>query len=525
MLTSGNHSGATRRRALEALDQELDNRTAIESVQDERRIREIQAISQGHDTYSASETHSTSNSPSSLVRNRRRAFRPSERLHRNHRDVFEHGGSMSASPSYTSPPSQLSPASTVPIIESVRNEHDEEDSTIREDWVRSKRRKLDDGTYEKQSKALQYGWKGQVVPGQLRLDVISCDGDDRPSKEDDVSPLNFLQDSPKSYVTKKNRCTVLLKHQGGMPFALTQLMIKSRYQMSIEDGLVFVDINEDGMLDKTSHYDSEYSPKTHYRQRYDSYRPSQEYMNPVRHPDRLRHLRENPVGSHHQNGSSSFNATPVHGFSVHTNSIDSPYEDDNLDDDDNSRSPRPWSRTGREYNTNRDYSFRSWTDRYNQTYHGDRRNSNEDVSRSESEDEDTRSDQDQRQMRQHERFESRRRRILDHFNHTPLIYDQYEDRDNNEATNRSRPHSGNDRRTFAPAFGAPDPANPQPYHHFRHYEGVSSPPKNASNSRSGAFDVHSGRLKPHAKFKLNGNQAGVLIKFDPPVYVFSDPSH
>lgn len=51
----------------------------------------------------------------------------------------------------------------------------------REQRYRAKRRKLDDGTYDDETRVISYGDEGRVTPGPLKMEIIRCDGGDHPS--------------------------------------------------------------------------------------------------------------------------------------------------------------------------------------------------------------------------------------------------------------------------------------------------------------------------------------------------------
>lgn len=73
-----------------------------------------------------------------------------------------------------------------------------------------------------------YGRYGQVEPGKLNMEIHSCDGgifnDERGAK---FAADNVLKNDKSVYCTKGNRCNLVLQHQGGTPFTLTELIIKA----------------------------------------------------------------------------------------------------------------------------------------------------------------------------------------------------------------------------------------------------------------------------------------------------------
>jgi hypothetical protein len=76
-----------------------------------------------------------------------------------------------------------------------------------------------------------YGYYGQVEPGKLELEIEYCDGgiyaEEGPvAASSRWAASNVLKDDSSVYCTKGNRCNLILKHQGGTPFDLTELTIK-----------------------------------------------------------------------------------------------------------------------------------------------------------------------------------------------------------------------------------------------------------------------------------------------------------
>ncbi|RMZ85974.1 hypothetical protein DV737_g218, partial [Chaetothyriales sp. CBS 132003] len=263
-------------------------------------------------------------SPSNLVRTRRRAFRPSERLTRSMRQRLASTADSiisSSSPSSSSVPPPPRPLSPRPRSDSAQRDY-ADSSYGRDTRNRAKRRKLDDGSYDDQPKALTYGHKGQVVPGQLRLELVSCDGREYADPRMPVNswPQTVLEDNVSAYCPNSNRCNMLFKHSSGMPFALTKIVIKvprSGYDTLVREGMVFVAMDDDSLVEKAAKHEIYCSSQAyrHQRQRPDL-RPSQEWNNatrsrsPLHTADRSHYLRD-PAPSYQHVESDPFLASAV----------------------------------------------------------------------------------------------------------------------------------------------------------------------------------------------------------------------
>ncbi|ETN40391.1 uncharacterized protein HMPREF1541_04668 [Cyphellophora europaea CBS 101466] len=249
---------------------------------------------------------------------------------------------------------------------------DSPDTFLNRDYrSRAKRRKLDDGTYEDENKAIKYGHKGQVVPGQLKLDIASCDGGEYQDPNHGMTswPQNALQDDATVYCTKSSRCNMLLRHASGMPFTLTKMVIKaprSGYDAPIQEGMIFVAMTDEDILEKTAKYEIQYSPKTFrlHRQRFEHHRPSSAYFNSTRSPlrsiDRTRYLRDPHALSQHIDNDTTLDSAVVPGFTV---SIGDPSDEEEAATTSGPPSPRPW------HNYDADDSYRPpYLDRYRPRY-------------------------------------------------------------------------------------------------------------------------------------------------------------
>ncbi|KAF9874027.1 hypothetical protein CkaCkLH20_08399 [Colletotrichum karsti] len=148
------------------------------------------------------------------------------------------------------PPNQ-SPRNLSPLPHS--EEYPEENRRV-------KRRKLDSEKASQAFKGFRYGWYGQVEPGQLKMEIMSCDGglfENAPS----YAHENILRDDKTVYCTQSNRCNIVLKHQGCTAFSLKELVIKapaSNYSSPVREGMVFVSMNQDEIMTRTAAYEIHY---------------------------------------------------------------------------------------------------------------------------------------------------------------------------------------------------------------------------------------------------------------------------
>lgn len=95
---------------------------------------------------------------------------------------------------------------------------------------RTKRRKLDHDTSPgAEDETFKYGYKGQMVPGRLRMELVSCDGGqikrDNPMRIYDVE--NVLKNDKSVYCSESSTCNLLLRHVGHAPFALEKIVIRA----------------------------------------------------------------------------------------------------------------------------------------------------------------------------------------------------------------------------------------------------------------------------------------------------------
>ncbi|KAG6010611.1 hypothetical protein E4U54_008356, partial [Claviceps lovelessii] len=97
--------------------------------------------------------------------------------------------------------------------------------------ARSKRRKIDSNRLVPSLRAYRYGKYGQIEPGRLRMEIVSCDGG-MFSNELSYAADNILKNDSSLYCTKGNRCNIVLRHQGAAVFALEELVIKAPAAMN-----------------------------------------------------------------------------------------------------------------------------------------------------------------------------------------------------------------------------------------------------------------------------------------------------
>ncbi|KAK0621519.1 hypothetical protein B0T17DRAFT_493524 [Bombardia bombarda] len=129
-----------------------------------------------------------------------------------------------------------------------------------EESRRIKRRKLDSDRITSTFKGFHYGKYGQVEPGQLTMEIASCDGGQY-SDELKFAAENILKNDASVYCTKGNRCNIVLRHQGATVFSLKELIIKapgSNYSAPVREGMVFISMNSDELLTRTAQYQIQY---------------------------------------------------------------------------------------------------------------------------------------------------------------------------------------------------------------------------------------------------------------------------
>ncbi|KIV91375.1 hypothetical protein, variant [Exophiala mesophila] len=524
LLNSERHN-PEQHRAIEALDREMDQMSADRAARDARR-REYETLDQGQDSPTGSATAPQTSSPSTLsrevlqqaARRRARAFRPSERFRRYAGDRLGHPTRTLVSEA-PMPPSRNSPSPPIPT------------SNERSERLRSKRRKLDDGSYDEEPRTFSYGFNGQVVPGPLRMDIVSCDGGEYPNPHTPINnyPENVLTDDATVYCTESNTCNMLLKHVGGMPFTLTKIVVKAPkagFDAPLQNGMVFIAMEDDHLLERASRHDVPWSPPPR-RTRYGS-RPSHDYMHSARSPlrsiDRSRYLND-PTSDWDD---TALEERLVPGFRV---SVGDPSDEE--ESPDGTVSPRPWPED--------DYSLRAYVDRYRPVYRDTRRNDNISATSSDSEGEaessneefiaqararilrndvffsDARERLEQRQM-EFERLRAQQIREGDDFFGRAGRQENPEDEEAHTNTHQlTRPDSlmllGADGELLEPS----NPPNHPSVRYHGNFDSIGNNNKEGRNETRGCSSRDSEALAPHARFFINWSKSSTSIKFDPPV--------
>ncbi|KFY84546.1 hypothetical protein V500_09213 [Pseudogymnoascus sp. VKM F-4518 (FW-2643)] len=135
-----------------------------------------------------------------------------------------------------------------------------------------KRRRLGSPVPEPRIPAVNYGYYGQVEPGKLNMEIEFCDGGtfSEGSERDSViyGAANVLKPDNSVYSTKSNRCNLVLKHEGDRPFCLKEIIIKAPprgYTAPVQEGMVFISMDSDELLTRTTKYQIQYLPTPHRR--------------------------------------------------------------------------------------------------------------------------------------------------------------------------------------------------------------------------------------------------------------------
>ncbi|KAI0166339.1 hypothetical protein GGR57DRAFT_446391 [Xylariaceae sp. FL1272] len=128
---------------------------------------------------------------------------------------------------------------------------------------RRKRRKVDPDRLCPHFQGFNYGKFGQVHPGQLQMELVSCDGGIYLDNKTSYAAENILKNDKSVYCTEDSRCNIVLRHQGATVFTLKELIIKApkcNFDSPVQAGMVFVSMTYDHLLNRTAQYQIQYAP-------------------------------------------------------------------------------------------------------------------------------------------------------------------------------------------------------------------------------------------------------------------------
>jgi len=111
---------------------------------------------------------------------------------------------------------------------------------------RPKRRRLHRDLSPPAKQPIKYGHFGQVEPGGLKLDIISCDGGEHRDPRHPATylgPQNLLRHDKSVYCSERTSCGIVLRHADDTPFCLDTLHIvgpEHGFTAPVRQGLVYV---------------------------------------------------------------------------------------------------------------------------------------------------------------------------------------------------------------------------------------------------------------------------------------------
>ncbi|CAN8097427.1 unnamed protein product [Discula destructiva] len=129
-----------------------------------------------------------------------------------------------------------------------------------EDTRRTKRRKLDLERSGSSFKSFRYGRFGEVEPGQLNMEIETCDGGMYADDENNP-PESILKVDDTVYCTKRDSCNIVLRHQDATVFSLSELVIRApgpRFSSPVREGMVFISMASDDIFQRTVQYKVKY---------------------------------------------------------------------------------------------------------------------------------------------------------------------------------------------------------------------------------------------------------------------------
>ncbi|OJD31612.1 regulator of chromosome condensation-like protein [Diplodia corticola] len=128
----------------------------------------------------------------------------------------------------------------------------------------------------------RYGHFGQVVPGRLRMEIVSCDGGEYSDNSGDLHRVgNALKNDASVYCTKKSHCNMILRHHGESTFSLDKIVIRAPERgftapyvnsdeetlleptdpdaaNSVQEGMIFLAMDTESLLTGTAPYQIDY---------------------------------------------------------------------------------------------------------------------------------------------------------------------------------------------------------------------------------------------------------------------------
>ena len=93
---------------------------------------------------------------------------------------------------------------------------------------RPKRRRLDSEPSLPPKQPIKYGYHGQVEPGKLQMEIISCDGGEHRDPRHPQTYLgsdNLLRHDKSVYCSDRPSSSIVLRHADDSPFCLEKLYV------------------------------------------------------------------------------------------------------------------------------------------------------------------------------------------------------------------------------------------------------------------------------------------------------------
>ncbi|KAL9610325.1 MAG: hypothetical protein Q9167_004956 [Letrouitia subvulpina] len=111
-----------------------------------------------------------------------------------------------------------------------------------------------------------YGYRGQVVPGPLKMELVFCDGD-LYMGPDGIDQSHWagvvLQNDDGVYYSGRSKCNFILRHQGETCFDVKRIAIKASSHGStapIQEGMIFFCMENNLLIPRTASYAIQVSP-------------------------------------------------------------------------------------------------------------------------------------------------------------------------------------------------------------------------------------------------------------------------